>query len=178
MRTRGSRGNILSIDTSESEKMPGVFKVVGQNAVKGNDRITPLITFRPTGETVGIVPSCATPRFFNSVMPSLDFDYYQQITYTKYKPAPWSVHRSSLRSGSLSAGIHGKEPDARSRNAGMKSDETDSYSVELQQYNDVASTVPNPRLAIIMRKSQGGCRTHEEKVTENIGPKTSGQWVA
>jgi aldehyde oxidoreductase len=37
--------NILSIDTSEAEKMPGVFKVVTHKDVKGKNRITGLITF-------------------------------------------------------------------------------------------------------------------------------------
>jgi aldehyde oxidoreductase len=37
--------NILSIDTSEAEKMPGVFKVVTHKDVQGKNRITGLITF-------------------------------------------------------------------------------------------------------------------------------------
>ncbi len=37
--------NILSIDTSEAEKMPGVYKVITHKDVKGKNRITGLITF-------------------------------------------------------------------------------------------------------------------------------------
>jgi aldehyde oxidoreductase len=40
-----SHANILSIDTSEAEKMPGVFKVITHKDVKGKNRITGLITF-------------------------------------------------------------------------------------------------------------------------------------
>jgi aldehyde oxidoreductase len=40
-----SHANILSIDTSEAEKMPGVFKVLTHKDVKGKNRITGLITF-------------------------------------------------------------------------------------------------------------------------------------
>lgn len=40
-----SHANILSIDTSEAEKMPGVIKVVTHKDVKGKNRITGLITF-------------------------------------------------------------------------------------------------------------------------------------
>ncbi len=40
-----SHANIKSIDTSEAEKMPGVFKVVTHKDVKGKNRITGLITF-------------------------------------------------------------------------------------------------------------------------------------
>ena len=40
-----SHANILSIDTSEAEKMPGVYKVVTHKDVKGKNRITGLITF-------------------------------------------------------------------------------------------------------------------------------------
>ncbi len=40
-----SHANILSIDTSAAEKMPGVFKVVTHKDVKGKNRITGLITF-------------------------------------------------------------------------------------------------------------------------------------
>ena len=40
-----SHANILSIDTSEAEKMPGVFKVVTHKDVVGRNRITGLITF-------------------------------------------------------------------------------------------------------------------------------------
>ncbi len=40
-----SHANILSIDTSEAEKMPGVAKVVTHKDVKGKNRITGLITF-------------------------------------------------------------------------------------------------------------------------------------
>jgi len=44
--------NILSIDTSEAEKMPGVFKVVTHKDIKGKNRITGLITF-PTNKGDG-----------------------------------------------------------------------------------------------------------------------------
>lgn len=47
-----SHANILSIDTSEAEKMPGVFKVVTSKDVKGKNRITGLITF-PTNKGDG-----------------------------------------------------------------------------------------------------------------------------
>ncbi|MGI6657577.1 MAG: molybdopterin-dependent aldehyde oxidoreductase [Desulfobulbus sp.] len=40
-----SHANILSVDTSEAEKMPGVVKVVTAKDVKGKNRITGLITF-------------------------------------------------------------------------------------------------------------------------------------
>jgi aldehyde oxidoreductase len=40
-----SHANIKKIDTSEAEKMPGVFKVVTHKDVKGKNRITGLITF-------------------------------------------------------------------------------------------------------------------------------------
>jgi aldehyde oxidoreductase len=40
-----SHAKILSIDTSEAEKMPGVHKVVTHKDVKGKNRITGLITF-------------------------------------------------------------------------------------------------------------------------------------
>ncbi|WP_028587216.1 molybdopterin-dependent aldehyde oxidoreductase [Desulfocurvus vexinensis] len=40
-----SHAKILSIDTSEAEKMPGVFKVVTHKDVRGKNRITGLITF-------------------------------------------------------------------------------------------------------------------------------------
>ncbi|WP_066633485.1 molybdopterin-dependent aldehyde oxidoreductase [Desulfolucanica intricata] len=40
-----SHANIISIDTSEAEKMPGVYKVVTHKDVKGKNRITGLITF-------------------------------------------------------------------------------------------------------------------------------------
>ncbi len=40
-----SHAKILSIDTTEAEKMPGVFKVVTHKDVKGKNRITGLITF-------------------------------------------------------------------------------------------------------------------------------------
>ena len=40
-----SHANILSIDTSEAERMPGVFKVITHKDVKGKNRITGLITF-------------------------------------------------------------------------------------------------------------------------------------
>lgn len=47
-----SHANILSIDTSAAEKMPGVFKVVTHKDVKGKNRITGLITF-PTNKGDG-----------------------------------------------------------------------------------------------------------------------------
>ncbi len=47
-----SHANILSIDTSEAEKMPGVFKVLTHKDVKGKNRITGLITF-PTNKGDG-----------------------------------------------------------------------------------------------------------------------------
>jgi aldehyde oxidoreductase len=47
-----SHANILSIDTSEAEKMPGVFKVVTHKDVQGKNRITGLITF-PTNRGDG-----------------------------------------------------------------------------------------------------------------------------
>ncbi|MBK8021116.1 MAG: molybdopterin-dependent oxidoreductase [Chloroflexi bacterium] len=47
-----SHANILSIDTSEAEKMPGVFKVVTHKDVQGRNRITGLITF-PTNKGDG-----------------------------------------------------------------------------------------------------------------------------
>jgi aldehyde oxidoreductase len=40
-----SHANILSVDTSEAEKMPGVFKVITAKDIKGKNRITGLITF-------------------------------------------------------------------------------------------------------------------------------------
>ena len=40
-----SHANILSIDTSEAEKMPGVHQIVTHKDVKGKNRITGLITF-------------------------------------------------------------------------------------------------------------------------------------
>jgi aldehyde oxidoreductase len=40
-----SHANIKSIDTSEAEKMPGVYKVITHKDVKGKNRITGLITF-------------------------------------------------------------------------------------------------------------------------------------
>lgn len=40
-----SHAKILSIDVTEAEKMPGVFKVVTHKDVKGKNRITGLITF-------------------------------------------------------------------------------------------------------------------------------------
>ncbi len=42
-----SHANILGIDTSAAEKMPGVYKVVTHKDVKGKNRITGLITFAP-----------------------------------------------------------------------------------------------------------------------------------
>jgi aldehyde oxidoreductase len=47
-----SHANIISIDTSEAEKMPGVYKVVTHKDVKGKNRITGLITF-PTNKGDG-----------------------------------------------------------------------------------------------------------------------------
>ncbi len=47
-----SHANILSIDTSEAEKMPGVVKVVTAKDIKGKNRITGLITF-PTNKGDG-----------------------------------------------------------------------------------------------------------------------------
>ena len=47
-----SHANILSIDTSEAEKMRGVVKVVTHKDVKGKNRITGLITF-PTNKGDG-----------------------------------------------------------------------------------------------------------------------------
>lgn len=47
-----SHANILSIDTSAAEKMPGVFKVITHKDVKGKNRITGLITF-PTNKGDG-----------------------------------------------------------------------------------------------------------------------------
>mgnify|MGYP003599480396 FL=1 len=40
-----SHANIISIDTSEAEKMPGVVRVLTHKDVKGKNRITGLITF-------------------------------------------------------------------------------------------------------------------------------------
>jgi aldehyde oxidoreductase len=47
-----SHANILSIDTSEAEAVPGVFKVVTHKDIKGKNRITGLITF-PTNKGDG-----------------------------------------------------------------------------------------------------------------------------
>ncbi len=47
-----SHANILAIDTSEAEKMPGVYKVLTHKDVKGKNRITGLITF-PTNKGDG-----------------------------------------------------------------------------------------------------------------------------
>ncbi|MFZ0131271.1 MAG: molybdopterin-dependent aldehyde oxidoreductase, partial [Desulfobacterales bacterium] len=47
-----SHANILSIDTSAAEKMPGVAKVITHKDVKGKNRITGLITF-PTNKGDG-----------------------------------------------------------------------------------------------------------------------------
>ena len=52
VQARVSHANLLSIDTSEAEKMPGVFKVVTHKDVKGKNRITGLITF-PTNKGDG-----------------------------------------------------------------------------------------------------------------------------
>jgi len=45
VQARVSHANIRQIDTSEAEKMPGVYKVVTHKDVKGKNRITGLITF-------------------------------------------------------------------------------------------------------------------------------------
>lgn len=47
-----SHANILSIDTTEAEQMPGVYKVVTYKDIKGKNRITGLITF-PTNKGDG-----------------------------------------------------------------------------------------------------------------------------
>ncbi|MGE4552921.1 MAG: molybdopterin-dependent aldehyde oxidoreductase, partial [Desulfovibrionaceae bacterium] len=47
-----SHAKILGIDTTEAEKMPGVYKVVTHKDVKGKNRITGLITF-PTNKGDG-----------------------------------------------------------------------------------------------------------------------------
>jgi aldehyde oxidoreductase len=47
-----SHANIKGIDTSEAEKMPGVYKVITHKEVKGKNRITGLITF-PTNKGDG-----------------------------------------------------------------------------------------------------------------------------
>jgi aldehyde oxidoreductase len=47
-----SHANIVSIDTSEAEKMPGVVKVITHKDVKGKNRISGLITF-PTNKGDG-----------------------------------------------------------------------------------------------------------------------------
>ena len=47
-----SHANILSVDTSEAEKMPGVAKIVTHKDIKGKNRITGLITF-PTNKGDG-----------------------------------------------------------------------------------------------------------------------------
>lgn len=47
-----SHANIRAIDTTEAEKMPGVFKVVTHKDVQGKNRITGLITF-PTNKGDG-----------------------------------------------------------------------------------------------------------------------------
>jgi len=52
VQARVSHANIKGIDTSEAEKMPGVFKVVTHSDVKGKNRITGLITF-PTNKGDG-----------------------------------------------------------------------------------------------------------------------------
>ncbi len=52
VQARVSHANILGIDTSEAEKMPGVYKVVTHRDVKGKNRITGLITF-PTNKGDG-----------------------------------------------------------------------------------------------------------------------------
>lgn len=52
VQTEASHAKILSIDTSEAEKMPGVYKVVTHKDVKGKNRISGLITF-PTNKGDG-----------------------------------------------------------------------------------------------------------------------------
>ncbi len=47
-----SHANILGIDTSEADNMPGVYKVVTHKDIKGKNRITGLITF-PTNKGDG-----------------------------------------------------------------------------------------------------------------------------
>ncbi|NLO58301.1 MAG: 2Fe-2S iron-sulfur cluster binding domain-containing protein, partial [Synergistaceae bacterium] len=47
-----SHANIKGIDTSEAEKMPGVYKIVTSKDIKGRNRITGLITF-PTNKGDG-----------------------------------------------------------------------------------------------------------------------------
>ncbi len=47
-----SHANIISIDTTEAEQMPGVYKVVTHKDIKGKNRITGLITF-PTNKGDG-----------------------------------------------------------------------------------------------------------------------------
>ena len=47
-----AHANIKGIDTTEAEKMPGVFKVVTHKDVQGKNRITGLITF-PTNRGDG-----------------------------------------------------------------------------------------------------------------------------
>ena len=47
-----AHANIKGIDTSEAEKMPGVFKIVTHKDIKGKNRITGLITF-PTNKGDG-----------------------------------------------------------------------------------------------------------------------------
>jgi aldehyde oxidoreductase len=47
-----SHANILSIDTTEADRMPGVFKVITHKDVKGKNRISGLITF-PTNKGDG-----------------------------------------------------------------------------------------------------------------------------
>ncbi|MCX6056157.1 MAG: molybdopterin-dependent oxidoreductase [Chloroflexi bacterium] len=47
-----SHANILGIDTSEAEKMPGVFKVLTHKDVQGKNRINGLVTF-PTNKCDG-----------------------------------------------------------------------------------------------------------------------------
>lgn len=47
-----SHANIISIDTQEAEKMPGVYKIITAKDVKGKNKITGLITF-PTNKGDG-----------------------------------------------------------------------------------------------------------------------------
>jgi aldehyde oxidoreductase len=65
-----SHANIKSIDTSEAEKMPGVFKVVTHKDIRGKNRITGLITFPTTSATAGTARSSAHRRSISTVTPS------------------------------------------------------------------------------------------------------------
>ncbi len=52
VQTKASHANILNIDTSDAEKMPGVVKIITAKDVPGKNRITGLITF-PTNKGDG-----------------------------------------------------------------------------------------------------------------------------